>query len=506
VGTLTGLNVNGATTIGTAGTSTNVTMYSNNVQVIGSGTGSTTAFQVQNTAGTAVVGVDTTNNKLTVNGSQTISAATDGKVFQVQNSLDGNVLSVNSATVNLASNPGAEVSGTFSSVWLPYGSATITRDTVTTAAGLASAKAVTSAASSGAKNVLTNTLAQSTTYLASFSIMSATPASDYYAAYLYNGTAVDTGTGYAQSCYLASYSVTNSWTKINCYFTTSTSNTPTAANAFAVYSLTTGRTFYVDNMSIVPQTTSTPLNVSQVQIGGTAGSGLTLLTLDTAAAPPTTSTTTSALLGSMYYDTTAGALQCYGSGGWGACGVSPNVGVNLIPEYAGAVLNGSIWPGNNVGTLTSDICSYSLNINRVAPAEVVCSGTTDDYNYYRWTSPQANSQTYGIFVRSQLPATFKTFGSDISLKGRTTSTASNAGSGVANGVRFSMFRANGTQCGATTTVTTATNTWATGSILMSTANACGFTAGEVVTFRIDVTSSNKSIAYASNLSFLTIGK
>jgi hypothetical protein len=234
----------------------------------------------------------------------------------------------------LASNPGAEVSGTFSSAWLPYGSATITRDTVTTAAGLASAKAVTSAASSGAKNVLTNTLAQSTTYLASFSIMSATPASDYYAAYLYNGTAVDTGTGYAQSCYLASYSVTNSWTKINCYFTTSTSNTPTAANAFAVYSLTTGRTFYVDNMSIVPQTTSTPLNVSQVQIGGTAGSGLTLLTLDTAAAPPTTSTTTSALLGSMYYDTTAGALQCYGSGGWGACGVSPNIGVNLIPEYA----------------------------------------------------------------------------------------------------------------------------------------------------------------------------
>ena len=75
-------------------------MCSNNVQVIGSGTGSTTAFQVQNTAGTAVVGVDTTNNKLTVNGSQTISAATDGKVFQVQNSLDGNVLSVNSATVN----------------------------------------------------------------------------------------------------------------------------------------------------------------------------------------------------------------------------------------------------------------------------------------------------------------------------------------------------------------------------------------------------------------------
>ena len=135
-------------------------MYSNNVQVIGSGTGSTTAFQVQNTAGTAVVGVDTTNNKLTVNGSQTISAATDGKVFQVQNSLDGNVLSVNSATVNLASNPGAEVSGTFSSAWLPYGSATITRDTVTTAAGLASAKGGNIGCQQRCQNVLTNTLAQ----------------------------------------------------------------------------------------------------------------------------------------------------------------------------------------------------------------------------------------------------------------------------------------------------------------------------------------------------------
>jgi len=525
VGTLTGLTVNGATTIGTVGTSTNVTMYSNNVQVIGSGSGSTTAFQVQNASGTAVLGVDTTNNKLTVNGSQTVSAVTDGQIFQVQNSLDGNVLSVNSATTNLASNPGAEVAGTFGAAWLPYGTATITRDTVTTAAGLASAKAVTSAASSGAKNVLTNTLAQSTTYLASFSIMSSTPASDYYAAYLYNGTAVDTGTGYAQSCYLASYSVTNSWTKINCYFTTSTSNTPTAANAFAVYSLTTGRTFYVDNLSIVPQTTSTPLNVSQVQIGGTAGSGLTLLTLDTAAAPPTTSTTTSALLGSMYYDTTAGALQCYGSGGWGACGVSPNIGVNLIPEYAGAVLDGSkSVGGNNIGTMTSGLCSGSIIVpgNTNGLNTSICPNASDDYNYYAWTSPQASSQTYSIYVRYQMPATFKTFANatTVMLTGRTTSTASNGGSGIANGVQFSMYyidSVNGQikQCGSSpTTVTTAVNTWNATSlntnpqtcIYNSSSLPGGIAANSIVVFKIDVTSSGKSTAYASNLSFLTIGK
>ena len=146
--------------------------------------------------------------------------------------------------------------------------------------------------------------------------MSSTPASDYYAAYLYNGTAVDTGTGYAQSCYLASYSVTNSWTKVNCYFTVSTSNTPTAANAFAVYSQPPAALSTWTTCRLCPKPSPRRSMSARSQIGGTAGSGLTLLTLDTAAAAhhfyhP-------ALLGSMYYDTTAGALQCYGSGGWGA--------------------------------------------------------------------------------------------------------------------------------------------------------------------------------------------
>ena len=44
----------------------------------------------------------------------------------------------------------------------------------------------------------------------------------------------------------------------------------------------------------------------------------------------------------MYYDTTAGAAMPTAAAVWGApVACRPNVGVNLIPEYAGAVLNGS---------------------------------------------------------------------------------------------------------------------------------------------------------------------
>ena len=121
-----------------------------------------------------------------------------------------------------------------------------------------------------------------------------------------------------------------------------------------------------------------------------------------------------------------------------------------------------------------------------------------------------------------MPATFKTFANatTVMLTGRTTSTASNGGSGIANGVQFSMYyidSVNGQikQCGSSpTTVTTAVNTWNATSlntnpqtcIYNSSSLPGGIAANSIVVFKIDVTSSGKSTAYASNLSFLTIGK
>ena len=64
-----------------------------------------------------------------------------------------------------------------------------------------------------------------------------------------------------------------------------------------------------------------------------------------------------------------------------------------------------------------------------------------------------------------------------------------------------MFRANGTQCGATTTVTTFYQYLGHRRYPDKHGQRLRLYGWEVVTFRIDVTSSNKSIAYASNLSF-----
>lgn len=107
----------------------------------------------------------------------------------------------------------------------------------------------------------------------------------------------------------------------------------------------TARTFYVDALTMTLNTN----NSNNVQIGGgNRGGPTTLFTLDRAAGNPIAANN-DAYLGSMYYDTITGRIQCYEADGWGACGAAPDNIVNLNPEYAGAVLNGS-----GVGTMTAD--------------------------------------------------------------------------------------------------------------------------------------------------------
>jgi hypothetical protein len=289
----------------------------------------------------------------------------------------------------------------------------------------------------------------------------------------------------------------------------STSSTATynASNALAIYYTASpgSISLYIDNVSVTQQVSTATVNVNQIQVGGVADQGLTLLTLDTSAAPPTTNASDSALLGSMYFDTTAGELECYGSSGWGGCGASPNVSANLIPEYSGAVLDGTNWGSNDIGTLTSDLCSNtgSLTVNTG-----LCATSGQSYNYYAWTSPQATSQTYSIYVRYQLPATFKSFSASNypQLTGYTTNTTnSGLGTNLPDGVQFSMYDQSGNECGGQVwTVTSSGTTWQ--SATMTSLSGCTFAASNTITFRIDMTSYNNSYAYASNLSFLTVGK
>lgn len=279
------------------------------------------------------------------------------------------------------------------------------------------------------------------------------------------------------------------WTEITCYITTDSVDA-TDPYAYFVQTASTTRTFMVDSFEMNLATNT----AANVQIGGGSNGGqTTLFTLDQGASAPI-SDNNDALLGSMYYDTTLGKIQCYESDGWGACGSSPDNIITISPEYTNAVMNGT-----GVGTMTSDFCSNtaSLTIN----TSICSSGQTQ--NYYKWTSPQNDSQTYSIFVTYQLPGTFKSFASGQTiLKGRT----DNGSNGGAAAVKYTVMKKSGatlTTCGTQVTVSENTETdWKTGTAIgTADPSTCGFAANDSVVFKIDVTANKNAKAYVSDLGF-----
>lgn len=230
-----------------------------------------------------------------------------------------------------------------------------------------------------------------------------------------------------------------------------------------------------------------------IQVGdGTASGDPTLLTLDRANAAPTSTGDT--LLGSMYYDTTLGKVQCYEADGWGACSASPDTFVTLSPEYSNAVKNGA-----GIGSLTSDICSDSLNINDGSSSQPTICGANETYNFYDWTTAQQTAQTKSIFVTYQLPTTFKKFvAGSTSLMGRTDSTDSD--------VSYQLYRntATGLQaCGISIPVSTGVQTTWQKAIATTTNDPanCDFAAGDSIVFKVTFKATDAAHAYASNLNF-----
>jgi len=283
---------------------------------------------------------------------------------------------------------------------------------------------------------------------------------------------------------------TTTWTKITCFV--QTSSTPaTNPHAYFVEESAQARTFRVDAFTM----TLTTNTASNVQIGGGENGGpTTLLTLDKAASAPI-AINNDALLGSMYYDTTLGKLQCYEADGWGACGSSPDTIVTISPEFTNAVLHGT-----GIGTMVSDLCSDTLNINDGSSGQPNVCGTNETFNFYRWTSPQPSAQTYGVYVTYQLPASFKSFESgSTSIIGRTDSANST--------MQYQVFRNDSSSglvpCGPTVLVSSGdVSSWQPG-IATGTADpsTCGFVPGNSIVFRINVTASQNANAYIGNLNF-----
>ncbi|HVU59387.1 MAG TPA: carbohydrate binding domain-containing protein [Candidatus Saccharimonadales bacterium] len=396
-----------------------------------------------------------------------------------------------SAGQNYATDGSVNDQANFAANWPALGGSTTTWDNTKGNDASDSAKVVTAAtANQGVKNVLSIKPLTNTLYRISIYATSSTSFTDFTIGYSPDDGGV-AGTHFrACTDYNAQTIPTSGWQQVTCYIQTD----GTAVSTPRVYlyqASASARTFWVDTFSMTLAADTTP----NVQIGGGINGGpVTLLTLDSAAGAPIAANDT-ALLGSMYYDTTLGKLQCYEADGWGACGSSPDNIVTLSPEYTNAVLHGT-----GVGTMTSDFCSDTLNINDGSGSQPAICGANETYNFYKWTSPQATAQTYSIYVTYQLPQTFKGFASgQTSLMGRTDS--SNAT------VQYSVYKNDAgsglTQCGSLVAVSSGSvSSWQTGTASgAADPSTCGFVAGDSIVFKIDVIASQSANAYVGNLGF-----
>ena len=282
----------------------------------------------------------------------------------------------------------------------------------------------------------------------------------------------------------------SSWSEITCYLDTGA----TAVTTPYVYFVEEGsavRTFGVDTFAMTLATSTTP----NVQIGGGVNGGpTTLFTLDRGASAPIAGDN-EALLGSMYYDTTLGKLQCYEADGWGACGSSPDNIVTISPEYTNAVMHGT-----GVGTMISDLCSDFLNINDGSSGQDTVCDTNETFNYYNWTSPQASSQTYSIYVTYQLPGSFRGFASGETYVDGRKDHATNAT------LTYQLYKSNLssglTSCGSAVTIVSTADSWERG-IATGTADpsTCGFAASDSIVFQITTTTRSNANVYIGNLGF-----
>lgn len=401
-------------------------------------------------------------------------------------------LAVNiAANYNFATDPSVNNAGAFTTNWTyttGTGTGSATRNTAdgNDASDSASVTITSGAANAGIRNKLNSNPLPNTLYRATAYVKSTSSFTDFKMRYSRDG-----GTSFVDCVDYNTQTIsTTEWTKVTCYMKTDAS----AASDPYVYFVETGaaaRTFMVDTFSLTLATSSTP----NVQVGGGVNGGpTTLLTLDKGASAPIANDN-EALLGSMYYDTTLGKLQCFEADGWGACGSSPDTVVTISPEYTNAVLHGT-----GVGTMVSDICSDTLNINDGSSSQPTICGANETYNFYKWTSPQASAQTYSIYVTYQLPSNFSSFASGkTSIMGRTDSTNST--------VNYQVYRndpASGmVTCGSPVAVSTGSvSSWQTG-VASGTADpsTCSFAAGQSIVFKINVTASQNASAYVGNLNF-----
>jgi hypothetical protein len=443
----------------------------------------------QDAAGNEIV-LNNTVGDLTIRDSATNPV--NNTLLGVKNSGDSSLFSVNSkvtAGTENASDGTVHDGANFSTNWPAVGGASTARITSDGQEASDSAQVV---AGTGAGNGIKNKLSV------------APPVNSHYRASVYaklaSGSAFtdfkvqyspDNGVTFVDCTNYNTQTITTTgWTQITCDIDTG-ATTVTDPYIYLVQptAAASARTFLIDTLSFTLASNAT----SNVKIGSGADSGApTLFTLDKSAVAPTAADN-AALLGSMYYDTTLGKVQCYEADGWGSCGAAPDSFVTISPEYSNAVMNGT-----DIGTITSDLCSDTLNINDGSSSQPNICGTNETYNFYKWTTTETADQTRSIFVTYKLPDNFKGFvAGSTSLMGRTDSGDSS--------VSYQIYRDNGsglTSCGSAMTVSTgAQSSWQKATYSSGDPSGCGFVAGDSMLVRINLTAKNSANSYVSNLGF-----
>lgn len=183
------------------------------------------------------------SNGLTIRNNATNPIA--GGLLEIQTSIGSNLFSVNNNATEYANNGGAE-SSTFT-MWTgaPAGG-TVSQSTAagTMATGTASVSVVTTTTSHGAENTLTTTLTNNLQYTVSFTAKAASASfSTLDVLYSQDGSATT-------SCATGKTVTTAIWTRVSCTFTAPASGITAANSIFIRQSDGTGRTFYIDNLSV----------------------------------------------------------------------------------------------------------------------------------------------------------------------------------------------------------------------------------------------------------------
>lgn len=165
--------------------------------------------------------------------------------------------------------------------------------------------------------------------------------------------------------------------------------------------------------------------------------------------------------------------------------------LSMAPEYPGATFTAD--GSNNNGSLSSDFCSGSsrLNIN-----STVCTGSTDEHNYYQWTTTQGTAQDYDVYVRFKMPSDYDT-GSMANL------TAVAWGTSTSNESAVLSFYSPGsaTACTTTSNLVTSSGAWSTPSVTASPLGLCTINANDMITVKIHLVATNASYVRMGEFSF-----